>query len=93
MSDCRGSSLGFMSLSRIRHIEALLPRDRVSPSFGTQSNDMDEAKRVLKSVFKFDAFRLEQERVVERLVVQSKNALVLFPTGCQSSITLYLPRS
>lgn len=42
---------------------------------------MDEATRILKDIFKFEGFKLEQERVIQRLVVQNENALVLFPTG------------
>jgi superfamily II DNA helicase RecQ len=44
---------------------------------------MEAAKRVLKNIFQFDAFRLQQERVIRRLIVENKNALVLFPTGGQ----------
>ncbi|KAH9944291.1 ATP-dependent DNA helicase [Epithele typhae] len=52
---------------------------------------MEEARRVLQEVFKFDSFRLEQEAVIRRLLVDSDNALVLFPTGGGKSLTYQIP--
>lgn len=42
---------------------------------------MDKAHQVLNETFGFPAFRLSQEAVVHRLLVDNENALVLFPTG------------
>ncbi|KAF8309724.1 ATP-dependent DNA helicase [Clavulina sp. PMI_390] len=52
---------------------------------------MDEARRVLKETFGFDNFRLSQEKVVERLLVQNANALVLYPTGGGKSLCYQIP--
>ena len=42
---------------------------------------MEKAYEVLKNVFHFDEFRLQQKQVIHRLLVDNENALVLFPTG------------
>ncbi|KAI0033425.1 ATP-dependent DNA helicase [Vararia minispora EC-137] len=52
---------------------------------------MDRAHQILKDVFGFDRFRLEQEAVIRRLVEENENALVLFPTGGGKSLTFQIP--
>ncbi|KAF8919658.1 ATP-dependent DNA helicase [Mucidula mucida] len=52
---------------------------------------MDEAHRVLREVFGHDSFRLSQEQVIKRLIVDNDNALVLFPTGGGKSLTYQVP--
>jgi len=42
---------------------------------------MERAHEVLRETFGFPSFRLAQEDVIHRLLVQDENALVLFPTG------------
>jgi superfamily II DNA helicase RecQ len=45
------------------------------------SSKMEEARRVQREVFGHQEFRLLQEKVIKRLLVDNDNALVLFPTG------------
>ncbi|KII93915.1 hypothetical protein PLICRDRAFT_88210 [Plicaturopsis crispa FD-325 SS-3] len=52
---------------------------------------MENAHQVLKDVFGHEAFRLDQEAVIERLLVKNENALVLFPTGGGKSLTYQVP--
>ncbi|KAI0698422.1 ATP-dependent DNA helicase [Cerioporus squamosus] len=52
---------------------------------------MEKAHEVLKNTFGFDSFRLEQEAVIRRLIVDNENALVLFPTGGGKSLTYQIP--
>lgn len=42
---------------------------------------MEQAHEILNQTFGFPAFRLAQEEVIRRLIVENENALVLFPTG------------
>lgn len=42
---------------------------------------MEKAHQVLRETFGFESFRLSQEAVIRRLIVENDNALVLFPTG------------
>lgn len=42
---------------------------------------MEQAYKVLRETFGFDSFRLSQEAVISRLLVDNENALVLYPTG------------
>ncbi|KZT30636.1 ATP-dependent DNA helicase [Neolentinus lepideus HHB14362 ss-1] len=52
---------------------------------------MDKAREVLRETFGFPSFRLSQEEVIKRLVVDSENALVLYPTGGGKSLTYQVP--
>ncbi|KAL6309884.1 ATP-dependent DNA helicase [Sparassis latifolia] len=52
---------------------------------------MEEAHRILKKTFGFSSFRLQQEAVIHRLLVENENALVLFPTGGGKSLTYQVP--
>ncbi|KAK0465659.1 ATP-dependent DNA helicase [Armillaria novae-zelandiae] len=52
---------------------------------------IDEAHKVLKDVFGHSSFRLSQEAVIHRLLVENENALVLFPTGGGKSLTYQVP--
>ncbi|KAF8610634.1 ATP-dependent DNA helicase [Ceratobasidium sp. AG-I] len=52
---------------------------------------MEKAHAILKDVFGFEAFRLAQEKAIERLVVQNKSALVLFPTAGGKSLCYQIP--
>ncbi|KAI0756886.1 ATP-dependent DNA helicase [Daedaleopsis nitida] len=52
---------------------------------------MEQAYEVLKNTFGFASFRLEQEAVIRRLIVDNENALVLFPTGGGKSLTYQIP--
>ncbi|KAI1788772.1 ATP-dependent DNA helicase [Ganoderma leucocontextum] len=58
-----------------------------------QPNDpmMQKAHDILKNTFGFASFRLEQEAVIRRLLVDNDNALVLFPTGGGKSLTYQIP--
>lgn len=49
---------------------------------------MDDAERILKDVFKLESFRLQQKKVIERLL-GGENALVLFPTGGKETAVLF----
>ncbi|KDQ63470.1 hypothetical protein JAAARDRAFT_119479 [Jaapia argillacea MUCL 33604] len=54
---------------------------------------MEKAHEILKEVFGFSSFRLSQEAVIHRLLVDNENALVLFPTGGKrgKSLTYQVP--
>ncbi|KAG6912027.1 hypothetical protein DXG01_000275 [Tephrocybe rancida] len=52
---------------------------------------MEKAHQVLKDVFGFDSFKLSQENVISRLLVDDENALVVFPTGGGKSLTYQIP--
>ncbi|GLB36075.1 putative ATP-dependent DNA helicase [Lyophyllum shimeji] len=52
---------------------------------------MEKAHQVLKDVFGFTSFRLSQEAVISRLLVDNENALVVFPTGGGKSLTYQVP--
>ncbi|PBL01411.1 ATP-dependent DNA helicase [Armillaria gallica] len=52
---------------------------------------IDKAHKVLKDVFGHSSFRLSQEAVIHRLLVENENALVLFPTGGGKSLTYQIP--
>ncbi|KAA1468691.1 ATP-dependent DNA helicase [Dentipellis sp. KUC8613] len=52
---------------------------------------MEKANQVLKDVFGLSSFRLSQEAVVRRLLVDNENALVVYPTGGGKSLTYQLP--
>ncbi|RPD55839.1 ATP-dependent DNA helicase [Lentinus tigrinus ALCF2SS1-7] len=52
---------------------------------------MEKAHEVLQNTFGFSSFRLEQEAVIRRLLVDNDNALVLFPTGGGKSLTYQIP--
>ena len=49
---------------------------------------MEKAYEVLKETFGFNDFRLSQKEVVQRLLVDNENALVLFPTGGSSDVSV-----
>ncbi|KIM75419.1 hypothetical protein PILCRDRAFT_98975 [Piloderma croceum F 1598] len=46
---------------------------------------------VLRDVFGHSSFRLSQEAVIKRLLVDGENALVLYPTGGGKSLTYQVP--
>ncbi|KAF5385259.1 hypothetical protein D9615_001455 [Tricholomella constricta] len=52
---------------------------------------MEKAHQVLKDVFGFPSFKLSQQAVISRLLVDSENALVVFPTGGGKSLTYQVP--
>ncbi|CAL1695603.1 unnamed protein product [Somion occarium] len=52
---------------------------------------MEKAYEVLRDTFGFDSFRLSQEEVIRRLLVENENALVLYPTGGGKSLTYQVP--
>ncbi|TBU63841.1 ATP-dependent DNA helicase [Dichomitus squalens] len=52
---------------------------------------MEKAHEALRDTFGFSSFRLEQEAVIRRLLVDNENALVLFPTGGGKSLTYQIP--
>ncbi|TFY82334.1 hypothetical protein EWM64_g1675 [Hericium alpestre] len=52
---------------------------------------MERAHELLREVFGLESFRLSQEAVVKRLLVDNDNALVLYPTGGGKSLTYQLP--
>ncbi|EIN14131.1 ATP-dependent DNA helicase [Punctularia strigosozonata HHB-11173 SS5] len=52
---------------------------------------MEKAHQVLHDIFGHSSFRLAQELVVHRLLVDNDNALVLFPTGGGKSLTYQVP--
>ncbi|KAG1899302.1 ATP-dependent DNA helicase [Suillus fuscotomentosus] len=52
---------------------------------------MEDAHRVLKNIWDFPSFRLSQEEVIKRLIVDNENALVLYPTGGGKSLTYQVP--
>ncbi|PCH33726.1 ATP-dependent DNA helicase [Wolfiporia cocos MD-104 SS10] len=52
---------------------------------------MEQAHKVLTETFGFPSFRLSQEAVIRRLLVDNENALVLFPTGGGKSLTYQVP--
>ncbi|EJD47681.1 ATP-dependent DNA helicase [Auricularia subglabra TFB-10046 SS5] len=52
---------------------------------------MDEALEVLRESFGLAAFRGKQAEVIERIVVQDKNALAVMPTGSGKSLCYQLP--
>ncbi|KAI0082274.1 ATP-dependent DNA helicase [Panus rudis PR-1116 ss-1] len=52
---------------------------------------MEQAYDVLRNTFGFESFRLSQEAVIRRLLVDNENALVLFPTGGGKSLTYQVP--
>ena len=51
---------------------------------------MDEAQRVLESIFGYKSFRLEQGRIIETLI-GGGDALVLMPTGGGKSLCYQIP--
>ncbi|TFK57019.1 ATP-dependent DNA helicase [Heliocybe sulcata] len=52
---------------------------------------MKKAHEVLRETFGLPSFRLSQEEVIKRLLVDNENALVLFPTGGGKSLTYQIP--
>ncbi|KAJ3478501.1 hypothetical protein NLI96_g9706 [Meripilus lineatus] len=52
---------------------------------------MEKAYQVLRETFGLSSFRLSQEAVIRRLLVDEENALVLYPTGGGKSLTYQLP--
>ena len=42
---------------------------------------MEKANQVLRETFGLSSFRLSQEAVIRRLLIDGENALVLYPTG------------
>lgn len=52
---------------------------------------MEKAHQILRETFGFPSFRLAQEEVIRRLIVENDNALVLFPTGGGKSLTYQVP--
>ncbi|RDB29220.1 putative ATP-dependent DNA helicase RecQ [Hypsizygus marmoreus] len=52
---------------------------------------MEKAHQILNDVFGFSSFRLSQEAVISRLLVNNENALVVFPTGGGKSLTYQVP--
>ncbi|GAA5948668.1 hypothetical protein JCM3765_004967 [Sporobolomyces pararoseus] len=52
---------------------------------------MDQARKILKDTFGHENFRGEQERVIQRLVEDGRNALCLMPTGGGKSLTFQIP--
>ncbi|WP_313131172.1 DEAD/DEAH box helicase, partial [Stutzerimonas nitrititolerans] len=51
---------------------------------------LDQAQRILKDVFGYDAFRGNQGAIIER-VAQGGDALVLMPTGGGKSLCYQVP--
>lgn len=51
---------------------------------------IDQARNILKDVFGYDSFRLQQEAVIEH-VLNRKDALVIMPTGGGKSICYQIP--
>jgi RecQ family ATP-dependent DNA helicase len=54
------------------------------------SQALQEALSVLQDTFGFSSFRLQQARVIERLL-EGKNAVVIFPTGGGKSLCYQVP--
>ncbi|KAJ3475961.1 hypothetical protein NLI96_g11481 [Meripilus lineatus] len=52
---------------------------------------MEQAKQVLHETFGLSSYRLSQEAVIRRLLLDEENALVLYPTGGGKSLTYQLP--
>ncbi|KAF8846312.1 ATP-dependent DNA helicase [Paxillus ammoniavirescens] len=52
---------------------------------------MENAFKALHDIWGFPSFRLSQEAVIKRLVVDNENVLVLFPTGGGKSLTYQVP--
>ncbi|GAA5905430.1 hypothetical protein JCM8208_004276 [Rhodotorula glutinis] len=52
---------------------------------------MEQAQQVLESTFGFSEFRGVQAKVIERLLVDKKNALCLMPTGGGKSLCFQVP--
>ncbi|GAA5970643.1 hypothetical protein JCM11641_007383 [Rhodosporidiobolus odoratus] len=52
---------------------------------------MDVAREELRAVWGYDDFRGVQEKVIQRLLVDNKNALCLMPTGGGKSICFQVP--
>ncbi|TNY20349.1 ATP-dependent DNA helicase [Rhodotorula diobovata] len=52
---------------------------------------MDEAHKILKSTFGYPGFRGVQQKVIERLLIEKKNALCLMPTGGGKSLCFQVP--
>jgi len=51
---------------------------------------IDDARRALREIFGFDAFRAVQEQVVERILA-GRSTLAVMPTGAGKSLTYQLP--
>jgi ATP-dependent DNA helicase RecQ len=60
------------------------------PRFGSETPSMQEAQRVLETVFGYKSFRLEQGDIIETLV-RGDDALVLMPTGGGKSLCYQIP--
>ncbi|GAA5835323.1 hypothetical protein JCM5353_006734 [Sporobolomyces roseus] len=52
---------------------------------------MEQAREMLKATFGHDGFRGEQDKVIQRLVVEGKNTLCLMPTGGGKSLCFQIP--
>ncbi|GAA5936353.1 hypothetical protein JCM3775_006476 [Rhodotorula graminis] len=52
---------------------------------------MEDAQKVLETTFGFSSFRGVQAKVIERLLVDKKNALCLMPTGGGKSLCFQVP--
>ncbi|GAA6056078.1 hypothetical protein JCM3770_001956 [Rhodotorula araucariae] len=52
---------------------------------------MDHAQEVLEDLFGYRSFRGVQHKVIERLLVEKKNALCLMPTGGGKSLCFQIP--
>src|SRR5690606_34672162 len=69
----RPSSIEVFSLNRLR-VSRILPR------LVSETGMLDQAQRILKDVFGYDAFRGNQGAIIQR-VAGGDDALVLMPTG------------
>jgi len=89
--------------SRLRYVASLAtsrPQSRSDPELGgslaytarlvSETGMLDQAQRILKDVFGYDAFRGNQGAIIER-VGSGGDALVLMPTGGGKSLCYQVP--
>lgn len=60
------------------------------PQSIANSTQLETAKSVLKKVFGYDSFRLEQEAIIAR-TIEGKDSLVIMPTGGGKSVCYQIP--